>query len=178
MPVKRCCVAWPSAIDDYTFEVTAPEAVGYVLGIYGLVPRVPSRPGHRGKWRCLTEPENIATYARLRSKSDTRGSIVFVKNPFWPGSEGIGQANLTNDIRFMDNPVQLREYEADSMDVIFAPASELDRIRADSTLNAELSIVPGLCSQAWASIPETAFDNVQSGARSVSRSIARVWLIM
>jgi ABC-type oligopeptide transport system substrate-binding subunit len=64
-------------------------------------------------------------------------------------------------VRFMDNPVQLREYEAGNMDVIFAPISELDRLRADTTLRSELSIVPGLCSQAWGFNTQKApFDNV------------------
>jgi oligopeptide transport system substrate-binding protein len=152
------------AVDDFTFEVTAPEAVGFALGIYGLInARATPAWAIEESGDVWTEPENIASYGPFALKEWTHEeSITFVKNPFWPGSAGIGQAKLDElTIRFMDEPVQLREYEAGSMDVAFAPASELDRIRADSTLNAELSIVPGLCSQAWGfHTQKPPFDNV------------------
>jgi oligopeptide transport system substrate-binding protein len=152
------------ALDDYTLEVTGPEAVGYVLGIYGLgLARPVPAWALEESGDVWTEPENIATYGPFALKDWTHDeSITFVKNPFWPGSVGVGQAKLDElTVRFMDNPVQLREYEAGNMDVIFAPISELDRIRADSTLSAELSIVPGLCSQAWGFHTKKApFDNV------------------
>lgn len=152
------------ALDDYTLEVTSPEAVGYALGIYGLgLARPVPAWALEESGDVWTEPENIATYGPFALKDWTHDeSITFVKNPFWPGSVGVGQAKLDElTVRFMDNPVQLREYEAGNMDVIFAPISELDRIRADSTLSAELSIVPGLCSQAWGFHTKKApFDNV------------------
>jgi oligopeptide transport system substrate-binding protein len=152
------------AVDDFTFEVTAPEAVGFALGIYGLInARATPAWAIEESGDVWTEPENIASYGPFALKAwSHEESITFVKNPFWPGSEGIGQAKLDElTIRFMDEPVQLREYEAGSMDVAFAPAGELDRIRADSTLNSELSIVPGLCSQAWGfHTQKPPFDNV------------------
>jgi oligopeptide transport system substrate-binding protein len=152
------------ALDDYTLEVTSPEAVGYALGIYGLgLARPVPAWALEESGDVWTEPENIATYGPFALKDWTHEeSITFVKNPFWPGSVGVGQAKLDElTIRFMDNPVQLREYEAGNMDAIFAPISELDRLRADSTLSAELSIVPGLCSQAWGFHTKKApFDNV------------------
>ncbi len=168
------------AVDDYTFEVTAPEAVGYVLGIYGLGTARPVPAwAIEESGDVWTEPENIASYGPFALKEWTHEeSIVFVKNPFWPGSEGIGQAKVDElTIRFMDNPVQLREYEAGSMDVIFAPASELDRIRADETLNAELAIVPGLCSQAWGfHTQKPPFDNVHI-RRAFSYAVDRQALV-
>jgi oligopeptide transport system substrate-binding protein len=168
------------AVDDYTFEVTAPEAVGYVLGIYGLGTARPVPAwAIEESGDVWAEPENIATYGPFALKEWAHEeSITFVKNPFWPGSEGIGQAKLDElTIRFMDNPVQLREYEADSMDVIFAPASELDRIRADATLNSELSIVPGLCSQAWGfNTQKPPFDNVHI-RRAFSYAVDRQSLV-
>lgn len=168
------------AVDDYTFEVTAPEAVGYVLGIYGLGTARPTPAwAIEESGDVWTEPENIATYGPFALKEWAHEeSITFVKNPFWPGSAGIGQAKVDElTIRFMDNPVQLREYEADTMDVIFAPASELDRIHADSTLNSELSIVPGLCSQAWGFHTQKApFDNVHI-RRAFSYAVDRQSLV-
>ena len=168
------------AVDDFTFEVTAPEAVGFALGIYGLISaRATPAWVIEESGDVWTEPENIASYGPFALKDWTHEeSITFVKNPFWPGSEGIGQAQLDElIIRFMDEPVQLREYEADSMDVSFAPASELDRIRADATLGAELSIVPGLCSQAWGfHTQKPPFDNIHI-RRAFSYAVDRQALV-
>ncbi|HML21165.1 MAG TPA: peptide ABC transporter substrate-binding protein [Aggregatilinea sp.] len=168
------------AVDDYTFEVTAPEAVGYVLGIYGLGTARPVPAwAIEESGDVWTEPENIATYGPFALKEWSHDeSITFVKNPFWPGSEGIGQANVDElTIRFMDESVQLREFEAGGMDVIYAPATDLDRIRADSTLSSELSIVPDLCSQAWGfNTEKPPFDNVHI-RRAFSYAVDRQSLI-
>ena len=168
------------ALDDYTFEITSPEAVGYVLGIYGLgLARPTPAWAIEESGDVWTEPENIATYGPFALKDWAHEeSITFIKNPYWPGSAGVSQTNLDElTVRFMDNPVQLREYEAGNIDVIFAPISELDRLRADETLNAELSIVAGLCSQAWGFNTQKApFDNAHI-RRAFSYAVDRQTLV-
>ena len=45
--------------------------------------------------------------------------MTFVKNPFWPGSQGYEPAKLDElVIRFLDDGTQLREYEAGNLDVV------------------------------------------------------------
>jgi oligopeptide transport system substrate-binding protein len=142
-----------SAVDDYTVEVTAPEAASYLLGIYGLILAHPTP-----QWAieaggdAWTEPENINTYGPFALKEWVHDDhLTYIKNPFWPGSEGYGQANVDElVIRFLEGSVQLREYEAGNLDVVpVVPSAEFDRVSTDATLSQELSIVPGMCTTAW-----------------------------
>jgi oligopeptide transport system substrate-binding protein len=141
------------AVDDYTVKVTAPEAVGYLLGIYGLILAHPTP-----QWAieaggdAWTEPENINTFGPFALKEWVHDDhLTYIKNPFWPGSEGYGQAQVDElTIRFLEGSVQLREYEAGNLDVVpVVPSGEFDRVSTDSTLSQELSIVPGMCTTAW-----------------------------
>jgi oligopeptide transport system substrate-binding protein len=153
------------AVDDWTFEVTAPESVGYALGLYGLLNARPTPQWaieeHGEFW---TEPENIHTYGPFALKEWVHEeSMTFVKNPFWPGSEGYSQANL--DIltfRFLDDTVALREYEAGNIDVVpLVPADQLPRIKADPTLSQELNSSAGACTTVWSfHTAKPPFDNV------------------
>jgi oligopeptide transport system substrate-binding protein len=73
--------------------------------------------------------------------------LVLVKNPFWPGSDAVPQAKI-DEIRFsmLDGTAQLAEYEAGNLDnVQDVPTADLDRIRADAALGAELTVSPQLC---------------------------------
>ena len=55
------------AVDDFTFEVTAPEKVAYALGIYGLITPALRRNGRlTNSGDAWTEPENINTTALSR----------------------------------------------------------------------------------------------------------------
>ena len=82
------------AIDDSTLEITTPEAVGYALGIFGIIDARPTP-----KWAidasgdAWTEPENINTYGPFALKEWVHDDhLTYVKNPFWPGSPGIRPA--------------------------------------------------------------------------------------
>ncbi|MBC7811931.1 MAG: hypothetical protein H7175_12325, partial [Burkholderiales bacterium] len=153
------------AIDDLTFEVTSPESVGYALGIYGIINARPTP-----QWaieesaEAWTEPENINTYGPFALKEWVHDDqMTFIRNPFWPGSEGISQANLDElVIRFLDLEVQLREYEAGNMDVVpTVPVGQFDRISTDPTLSQELTVFPGMCTEVWGFHTELPpFDNV------------------
>jgi oligopeptide transport system substrate-binding protein len=153
------------AVDDFTFEVTAPEAVGYALGIYGIINARPTP-----QWAIeesgdsWTEPENINTYGPFALKEWVHDDhMTYIKNPFWPGSEGYGQALLDElVVRFLDGEVQLREYEAGNLDVVpTVPSGQYDRISTDSVLSQELTVFAGMCTEVWGfhtQLPP--FDNV------------------
>lgn len=169
------------AIDDYTFEVTAPEKVGFALGIYGLLNARPVPEWSIDEAGTVwIEPENINSYGPFALKEWAHEeSMTFVKNPFWPGTESISQPKLdTVVVRFLDEVVALREYEAGAIDVASAvPADQLDRIRADETLSQELTIISGLCSQAWGFHTEKPpFDNVHI-RRAFSYAVDRQSLV-
>jgi oligopeptide transport system substrate-binding protein len=153
------------AVDDFTFEVTALESVGYALGIYGIINARPTP-----QWAieesadAWTEPENINTYGPFALKEWVHDDhMTYVKNPFWPGSEGYGQAHLDElVIRFLDTDVQLREYEAGNLDVVpTVPTGQYDRISTDPVLSEELTVFAGMCTEVWSfhtQLPP--FDNV------------------
>ncbi len=153
------------AVDDYTFEVTSPESLGYALGIFGIINAraVPSWAIDEAGDAWI-EPENINTYGPFTLKEWIHeDSLTYAKNPLWPGTEGYGQALLDEIVvRFLDGSVQLREYEAGNIDVVSViPADQFERIQADATLSQELTIIPGSCTGAWGFHTQLApFDNV------------------
>lgn len=153
------------AVDDFTFEVTSPESVGYALGIYGIINARPTpRWAIEESGDAWTEPENINTYGPFALKEWVHDDhMTYIRNPFWPGSEGYGQAKLDElVVRFMDLGVQLREYEAGNLDVVtLVPGDQYDRISADPVLSKELTVFPGMCTTVWSFHTEKApFDNV------------------
>jgi oligopeptide transport system substrate-binding protein len=152
------------AVDDYTFEITAPEKVGFVLGIYSILNAraVPEWAVEKSgdSW---TEPENISTFGPFALKTwEHEASLTLIKNPFWPGNGGEQQAKIDEvTLKFLDEVVGLRDFEAGSMDWTIVPGDQIERLKSDATLSTELSIVPGVCTQAWGfNTKKAPFDNV------------------
>lgn len=95
------------------------------------------------------DPENIATYGPFALKEWVRGdggSLTLIKNPLWPGTENIPVPALDEVVfRFLDEEVQLTEFEAGTLDVAEAPDTEYARISADANLSASYFTGPGTC---------------------------------
>lgn len=153
------------AVDDFTFEVTGPEKVAYALGIYGLITsRATPKWAIDASGDSWTEPENINSYGPFALKEWVHDDhMTYVKNPFWPGSQGYAQAKLDElVVRFLDDGTQLREYEAGNLDVVpVVPSDQYDRISTDATLSKELTVFAGMCSTDWNfNTQKPPFDNV------------------
>jgi oligopeptide transport system substrate-binding protein len=136
-------------LDDYTIEITQSEPVGFAPFVYGLwmVRALPqwTIEENGDEW---TEPEYINTYGPFVLKEwEHDVSLTLVKNPFWPGTEDAPQPKLDEIVYvFLDPPATLAEYEAGNIDFIAAvPVEEMDRIKADPTLSAELNIAARDC---------------------------------
>jgi len=168
------------AVDDYTFEVTAPEKLGYTLGIYSIInakatPEWAIKTGGDA-W---TEPENISTYGPYALKAwEHENRLVMIKNPFWPGSQGIRQPEIDQvTLRFIDAATSLTEFEAGNMDMSPVPSDQIERLKADPQLGAQLNVVPGMCTQAWGfNTTKPPFDNVHI-RRAFSYAVDRVTLV-
>ena len=105
------------AVDDYTLEITLPEAAGFAPGVHGLwmaAPELQSAIEAGGdEW---TEPENIATYGpfALGEWAHDEG-ITLIKNPFWPGTDTIQQPVVDRlefrfgGVAFLHHPLQRLE---------------------------------------------------------------------
>jgi oligopeptide transport system substrate-binding protein len=152
------------AVDEYTFEITSPEKVGFALAIYSIInARATPEWAIKASSDAWTEPENINSYGPFVLKEWVHeSSQTFVKNPFWPGSKGIRQPGLDEiTFRFIDEAVGLREYEAGTIDVTAVPGDQIERIRVDPTLSAEFKVVPGSCSGAFGlNTTKPPFDNL------------------
>lgn len=129
-----------TAVDDWTVQVNAPEEVAFAPAIYGLwvLRPVPQWAIEEGgdSW---TEPEYIATNGPFALKEWAHDeSITIVKNPFWPGIEGIPQPTIDQvTFRFLDPAQQLIEYEAGNLDASAIPVEEIVRVQNDPTLSQQ-----------------------------------------
>jgi len=168
------------AVDDYTFEITAPEKLSYLLGIYGIISaRATPEWAIEANGDVWTEPNNINTFGPFALKEWAHeSSMTFVKNPFWPGSEGIQQPKLDEvTFRFIDTATALREFEAGSLDTALIPADQVKRIQADAALGPQLTVIPGTCTQAWGfNAHKPPFDNAHI-RRAFSYAVDRETLV-
>jgi oligopeptide transport system substrate-binding protein len=137
-----------TAIDDYTLEVVAPQPAGFLSQLLGMWMST-AQPGwlideFGDAW---SEPENLVSYGPFALQEWLRGeSATMIKNPFWPGTEGVPVAQIDGVIdTFLDGSAALANYEAGSMDSIGVPSAELDRVLADPVLSTEYSTSPGSC---------------------------------
>jgi len=136
------------AVDDFTVEITAPDAVSFAPSIYGLwmarpVPQWAIEEGG-DSW---TEIEYIASNGPFALKEWAHeASITIVKNPFWPGTDSIPQASIDEVVfKFLESTAQFDEYQAGSMDAISLPLEQIDFVKADPTLSAEYVVGTNPC---------------------------------
>jgi oligopeptide transport system substrate-binding protein len=140
------------AVDANTFQITAPEKVGYALGIYGIInARATPEWAIKSAGDHWTDPDSINTYGPFTLKSwEHEASMVMVKNPLWPGTDGVGQAKLDQvTFRFIDDVTGLQEFEAGTLDFTLVPGGQIQRVSVDAALSSQLKVIPGTCTQAW-----------------------------
>ena len=169
-----------SAPDANTVVIVAPEEVAFAPAIYGLwVMRAVPQALIEEFGDSWTDPENIATngpYALKEWAHDE--SITMIKNPFWPGTDSIPQAQIDEVVlRFLDAEQQLPEYQAGTMDAIDIPAADTPRIKADPALSAEYVSGANPCTYYYGfDNTEAPFDNANL-RRALSQSIDRVSIV-
>jgi len=168
------------AVDDYTFQVTTPEKVGYTLGIFATIhARAVPQWDIEANGDAWTDPKNVNTFGPFALKEWVHeSSMTMVKNPFWPGSKGIQPAKLDQvTIRFIDLPTGLTEFEAGNIDVTQIASDQVVRVKADPKLGPQLKIVPGQCTQAWGfNVNKAPFNNVHI-RRAFNFAVDRVSLV-
>ena len=139
-----------SVVDDWTLEVTVPRIAAPTPLLYSrwfAIAQMQSVVEEFGDF--WIDPENIVTYGPFALKEWVRGdggSLTMIKNPFWAGTPEIPAPALDEvQFRFLDEGVQLTEFEAGNLQVAEAPAASIDRINSDATLSAALHVAPGTC---------------------------------
>jgi oligopeptide transport system substrate-binding protein len=168
-----------TVVDTYTLEIAAgqPSAItDLVLASLWLVHAQPSWviDEQADFW---TDPENINTYGPFALKEWVRGdggSLTMIKNPFWAGTDNIPAPMLDEvQFRFIDEAVQLTEFEAGTLDVAEMPDGELERVLASETLSAAYFTGPGTCSYYYGfNVERPPFDDVRA-RRAFSMAIDR-----
>jgi oligopeptide transport system substrate-binding protein len=135
-------------IDDLTLELTITQPAAFVTNIIGMW-MAAAQP----QWLIeeqgdlWTEPENIATYGPfVVSEWLHDESLTVVKNPFWVATESI-PAPALDAVQwvFLDASAAFANYEADLLEVVSVPLSEMDRVKADADLSTQLHISPSDC---------------------------------
>lgn len=136
------------AVDDFTVQITAPEAVAFAPSIYGLwMARAVPQWAIEEFGDTWTEAENIATYGPYTLKEWAHEeSVTIIKNPFWPGTEAVGQAKIDEvTFRFLDPQQAFAEYLAGNVDASDVPLEEITRAQADPVLSQEMNVGTNPC---------------------------------
>jgi oligopeptide transport system substrate-binding protein len=137
-------------VDDYTLQITTPEASVVTPFIFGMWITVAEPSWAIDEFADFwIDPGNINTYGPFTLQEWVRGdggSLTMIKNPFWPGTDSIPQPQLDSvQFRFLDDSPQLAEFEAGTMHVAEVPEAEIDRVMADPALSQALFVGPGTC---------------------------------
>jgi oligopeptide transport system substrate-binding protein len=104
--------------------------------------------------------------------------LTMVKNPFWPGTDEVPVASIEEiNLYFLDASPGFAEYEAGGMDVVPAPLADIDRIKSDPTLSAELVIAPDFCTYYYGFNTTAEFVDDVRVRRALSMGIDRQSLI-
>ncbi len=135
-------------IDDYTLEVTFLQAAAYDAAIAGMSMNN-AEPSwvidqYSDQW---TEPQNIVSYGPYALSEWTHDDhITLVKNPFFPGTEGVPQAKIdTVKLLFLDNGPALAAYEAGTVDWTVVASTDIDRVKSDPVLADQFKTSPRAC---------------------------------
>ncbi len=174
------------AIDPTTLEVTFKEPAAFNANIIGL-------------WVANAQPKWIiegddCTDARGERWTETGffqgygpytlkewihdASITLVKNPFFVGTDAVPEAKIDQlTWSMLDDVPAFAEYEAGNLDVAAVPSQDLERVKADPTLSAELNISPNLCTYYYGFNNKAKFVDDARVRRALSQSIDRQSLI-
>jgi oligopeptide transport system substrate-binding protein len=167
-----------TVVDEYTLEVTAAQASSVTPLIFGMWITAAQPQWVIDEFSDFwIDPENIATYGPWALKEWQRGdggSLTMIRNPHFPGSNAIPQAQIDEVVfRFLDEEAQLAEFEAGTLDVAEVPGTQIDRVVNDPELSAQYTNLPGTCSYYYGfNVEIPPFDDVRV-RRAFSMAINR-----
>ena len=131
-----------AAPDDKTFVVTLASPATYFLTIAALWVTVPLQQS----WvetPNFTEAENYVSSGPFKLESwEHTSKLTIVPNETWYGQK----PTLTRvEFSMLNDPAAAQAaYEADELDMVLTPSEEVQRVKADPILGAELQIISGL----------------------------------
>jgi oligopeptide transport system substrate-binding protein len=182
-PVEDVAV---KAIDDATLEVTFLDDLAYNINIIGLwtahaVPKwvIEGDDCTQARGDRWTEPGFYETNGPYTVKEWIHdSSITLVKNPFWVGYAEFPTGKI-DEIHFdmLDEVAAFAEYEAGNMDSTAVPLADIERVKADPVLSAELKIAPVTCTYFYGFNTKAPFVDDVRVRQALSMAIDRQSLI-
>jgi len=173
-------------IDPATLEMTFNDQAVYNLNIAGmwvshaepkwLIEGDDCTTARGDRW---TEPGFFQGYGPFTLKDWVHdSSLTMIKNPFWPGIDSAPVSKI-DEVNFamLDETAAFAEYEAGNMDVASVPLADIDRVKADPTLSAELKIAPALCTYVYEFNTQAEFTNDVRVRLALSEAVDRQSLI-
>jgi oligopeptide transport system substrate-binding protein len=168
-------------VDEYTLKITTPYKAAFMANILGMW-MAAAQPS----WLIeevgdfWTEPENIQSYGPYALKEWYHDdSLTIIKNPLWAGTDAIPAPVIDEiyGVMLTDASAAFANYEAGTLDVVAAPLSEMDRIKADPVLSEELNIAPDFCTYYYGfNVTKEPMDNVHM-RRAFAYAVDRQGLI-
>ncbi len=142
-------------IDDLTLEMTFIDAAAYNAAIAGmwvaaaqpqwLIEGDDCTEARGDRWTETGFHQSYGPYAMKEWIHDAE--ITLIKNPFWVGIDSTPEPKIEEVTWVMlDAEPAFAEYEAGNLDAAAVPSTQLDRVKTDPTLSAELVVAPDLCS--------------------------------
>ena len=134
------------AIDDYTVAFTLRQPAGYFPGIASMwVARPVYQPvidEYGARW---IEPGIIVSNGPYLMESWQHfDSMTLVKNPEFYNADTV-QIERVEFVMIVEASTAFAMYENNELDTGDVPLEEMDRVRADPELSAELTIFPDVC---------------------------------
>jgi oligopeptide transport system substrate-binding protein len=142
-----------NALDDTTVEFTLKAPAGYFPSITGLwvtFPQLQSAIEEGGdQWADVGTIVTNGPY--ILAEWEHGASVRMVKNPLWPDAANVQIEAIQGPI-IESESTAMAMYEANEIDIMAGsapgwspPLPDMDRIKADPELSAELYIAPQLC---------------------------------
>lgn len=175
-----------TVVDTYTLQVNFKEAAAYNANIAGLwvahaqpkwaIEGDDCSDGRGDRW---TEPGFFQSYGPFTLKSWIHDSqLSLVKNPFWPGTDAVPQPKLDEVVfSMLDETAAFAEYEAGNLDSAGVPLADIERVKADPTLQKEYFTAPSLCTYYYGYNTKAPFVDDARVRRALSMAIDRQGLI-
>ena len=182
-PVEDVAV---KAIDDATLEVTFIDDLAYNINIIGLwtahaVPKwiIEGDDCTEARGDRWTEPGFYETFGPFAVSEWIHDSyLTMVKNPFWVGTDKIPAPKLDEiKFSFLDDVPAFAEYEAGNLDTAAVPLADIERVKTDPVLSAELVIAPSTCTYFYGFNTKAPFVDDVRVRQAMSMAIDRQALI-
>jgi oligopeptide transport system substrate-binding protein len=171
-----------SAPDDYTVEFTLNFGAGFwpqVVTMANLF--AVYQPAVEAKGDRWIEPGFIVTNGAYVLTEWVHGDhLVLEKNPYWPywGTDyGSGNIERAYGVTIEEDSTVFAMYENDELHTSAVPQDQIDRVREDAVLGAELTNVPINCSYYYGFVTQKAPVNDVKVRKALSMGIDRVTLV-